>query len=297
MTLAANEATVVITAYNGERHIARCIDSALEQTPHPSSVFVVDDGSCDATSRVVASYSSRARLVRLTSNNGPPAGRTTGLEQCTTEYVGFLDADDFRTPAFIRETISFLAAHPGVVAVSTGNCKRHWQGQEQSRPDPDGEDSDYYGEDGAVCSDCYQFWSKRRAALTGAVTMRTQAASQTGGQRADQRRTRDLEFWGYLAAFGPWAFIPKPLFVTDERALTPKERLAKFERDFLFFRNVDVDDWARRIRPRQVCHGAESSARVSQVPRDRGPRGCIAGRRRRVLHGGGRGHLPSRRDE
>jgi glycosyltransferase involved in cell wall biosynthesis len=259
MTLAANEVTVVITAYNAERYISRCIDSALGQTPSPSSVIVVDDGSIDSTASVVASYGDRVRLIRLASNAGPAVGRTTGLAQCTTEFVAFLDADDFWTPAFVQETVSFLIAHPDVVAVSTGNCKRHWQGRELYRPALDDRDSNYYGEHGAVCPDFYQFWSKYRAVLTGAVMMRTQVALQTNGQRADLRRTQDLEFWGYLATFGLWAFLPKPLLVTDERALTPRERLAKFKKDFLFFRTVDVADWARRIRPRLVGRPEQKS--------------------------------------
>jgi glycosyltransferase involved in cell wall biosynthesis len=183
MTLAANEVTVVVTAYNAERYIARCIDSALEQTVRPSAVIVVDDGSSDATARVVASYGDRVRLIRLGSNRGPAVGRNTGLAECKTELIAFLDADDFWTPDFIRQTASFLAAHPDVVAVSTGNRKRHWQGREQIRPALDDRDSDYYGRDGAVCPDFYRFWAKYRAVLTGAVMMRTETALQANGPR------------------------------------------------------------------------------------------------------------------
>jgi glycosyltransferase involved in cell wall biosynthesis len=252
MKAVGDRVTAVVTAYNAERYISRCIDSALEQSLGAVRVIVVDDGSSDQTARVVTSYGDRVRLIQLESNQGPAVGRTRGLFECVTEYVAFLDADDFWEPTFARETVEFLDTHPDIVAASTGNCKRHWNGGECVRPVLDEQDKDYYGAGGAVCPDFYRFWSKYRAVLTGSVMMRTAMALKTEGQRADLRRTQDLEFWGYLATFGRWAFIPKPLLVTDERALTPRERLGKFKKDFMFFREIEVDDWAKRIRPRLV---------------------------------------------
>ncbi len=242
--------TVVITAYNAERYIARCIESALTQTCGLIHVIVVDDGSSDGTSQMVGSYGDSVELIRLPENSGPAVGRTTGLMNCATEYIAFLDADDYWKPSFVRETVSFLDANPETIAVSTGYCKHDWNGREYIRPVLDDEDRAYYGRDGRNCTDFYQFWSKYRAVLTGTVMMRTEVALKTGGQRADLRLTQDLEFWGYLATFGDWAFIPKPLFVTDEKVLTPKERLSKFKRRFEFFQTMTVDEWARRIRPR-----------------------------------------------
>ena len=85
---------------------------------------------------------------------------------------------------------------------------------------------------------------------TGTVMMRTDAALKTEGQREDLRLTQDLEFWAYLGTFGRWGFVPKPLFVTDQLAITPKERISKIKRRFMFFRDMEVEDWARRVRPR-----------------------------------------------
>jgi hypothetical protein len=82
------------------------------------------------------------------------------------------------------------------------------------------------------------------------VMMRTEAARRTGGQREDLRLTQDLEFWGYLATFGSWGFIPQPLFVTDLRVLTPTERLGKFKKRYAFFRDLTVESWSSRIAPR-----------------------------------------------
>lgn len=251
ITMSVNppRATAIITAYNAERYVSRAIESALNQSLDPVHVIVVDDGSSDNTSEVARSYGDSVELIQLEENSGPAVGRTTGLMNCKTEFMAFLDSDDYWMPSFVEETISFLDVHPEAIAVYTGFCVKDWEGKEYSKPILDQADTEYYGNNGAVCPNFYQFWSKYMGVRTGTVMMRTEVALKTEGQRADLRLTQDLEFWGYLATFGKWAFTPKPLFVTDQRVLSPKERLAKLKRRFVFFRSMTVDEWARRIRP------------------------------------------------
>lgn len=241
--------TTVVTAYNAERYVSRCIESILNQTRPGAEVIVADDGSTDRTAEVVASYGDQVTLMRLPENRGPAVGRTMGLMAAKTDYVAFLDADDYWQSAFIETTLAFLERHSDLVAVSTGNCKEDWNGKRHDRPVLDAGDRDHYGCEGAVCPDFFPFWSKYNAILTGSVLMRTEIARRTGGQREDLRLTQDLEFWGYLATFGPWGFIPQPLFVTDLRVLTPTERLRKFKTRYAFFRELTVESWSRRIAP------------------------------------------------
>lgn len=242
--------TAIVTAYNAERYLPRCIDSILAQTYPNVRIVVVDDGSTDRTREVARRYAERADLIELPVNQGPANGRTTGLMTVETEYVTFLDADDYWQPTFVETTVAFLEEHPELVAVSTGNFKEDWNGQRHHRPILDAEDQAYYGCDGAVCPNFFRFWVKYNGILTGTVVMRTQVARQTGGQRTDLRLTEDLEFWGYLATFGPWGFIPQPLLVTDLRVLTPTERLRKFGQRYRLFRDLTVESWYRRIEPR-----------------------------------------------
>jgi len=246
----SSKVTAVITAYNAGRYISRAIESALGQSFGPVHVIVVDDESSDNTSEVARSYGDSVELIRLEKNSGPAVGRTTGLMNCKTEFMAFLDADDYWMPDFVQETISFLDTNPQIIAVYTGFCVKDWQGREYKMPELDRDDTEYYGDDGAVCPNFYKFWSKYMGIRTGTVMMRTEAALKTEGQRADLRLTQDLEFWAYLGTFGRWGFIPKLLFVGDQLAITPKERISKIKRRYMFFRDIEVEDWARRVRPR-----------------------------------------------
>jgi len=246
--LRAGAVTVVITAYNAERYIGRAIRSALDQHPAPARVLVVDDGSDDETAAVANRVSPDVRVLRFGSNRGPAAGRTLGLERAETEFVAFLDADDYWLPGFLKQTVPFLQTHPELVAVVTGYRKIDWKQAEYVRPELDEEDQALFGNGGGALPDFYSFWARYRGVLTGTVIMRTAVAKRTGGQREDLRLTQDLEFWGYLATHGPWGFLPIPLFATDERALTPRARLVKFRRRFSFFQTLTIDKWSARIR-------------------------------------------------
>jgi glycosyltransferase involved in cell wall biosynthesis len=89
---ASASTSVVIAAYNAEAFIAEALDSVAAQTRPVGEVIVVDDGSTDATSAVVARF-GHVRLIRQ-SNAGPAAARNAGLAVATGEYVALLDADD-----------------------------------------------------------------------------------------------------------------------------------------------------------------------------------------------------------
>jgi hypothetical protein len=250
MELTRNCATAVVTAYNAERHLRRCVESILGQTHAEVRIIVVDDCSTDRTAQVALSYGSNVRLIKLPNNRGPAAGRTMGLMAVASEYVAFLDADDQWLPEFVETTVRYLSENPKTVAVSTGYRADAWSGQRFYRPDLDGDDERYYGLEGAVCPNFYLFWSKYRSILTGSVMMRTDVAQRTGGQREDLRLTEDLEFWGYLATFGDWAFIPKHLFATDQRVFASRERLTKLKKRCAYSRHLTVESWSRRIAPR-----------------------------------------------
>jgi glycosyltransferase involved in cell wall biosynthesis len=87
--------SVIIPTYNRETLILRAIDSVLRQTYRDFEIIVVDDNSTDATQQVLSSISDpRLRVLRHSTNCGPPAARNTGINAARGEYLAFLDSDD-----------------------------------------------------------------------------------------------------------------------------------------------------------------------------------------------------------
>ena len=90
------ELDIIIPAYNAEKYIAACLDSALgQQTGHSFRLIVIDDGSTDSTGTIIDSYASNPRMLIVhQENRGFSGARNAGLRLSDAEYVSFLDSDD-----------------------------------------------------------------------------------------------------------------------------------------------------------------------------------------------------------
>lgn len=88
--------TVVIPAYRAEATICRAVDSALSQPSIGVRVVVVIDGLVDQTAERLANYhAAEVTVIANHANNGAASARNGGLAVAETEFVMFLDADDF----------------------------------------------------------------------------------------------------------------------------------------------------------------------------------------------------------
>ncbi|MDO4453078.1 MAG: glycosyltransferase [Eubacteriales bacterium] len=88
--------SIIVPAYNVEKHIGRCLESIQKQTYPNIEIMVVNDGSTDDTRKVVEQYAledSRIILIN-TKNQGVSCARKEGISKAQGEYIGFVDGDD-----------------------------------------------------------------------------------------------------------------------------------------------------------------------------------------------------------
>ena len=96
-----NTYTVVIPCYNSENFISTAIKSVLAQTFEVDELIIVDDGSSDNSVEVVENLfeQNNFRNIRLTIiknlHQGPGAARNTGIKQANSNWICFLDSDDY----------------------------------------------------------------------------------------------------------------------------------------------------------------------------------------------------------
>ena len=89
--------SVVVTVYNVENYIARCIDSILNQSFKDFELIIVDDGTPDGSMKVAEKYASsdsRIHIVICDGNHGLMCARRLGYMQAKGKYVVFVDSDD-----------------------------------------------------------------------------------------------------------------------------------------------------------------------------------------------------------
>lgn len=92
------EVTAIMPAYNAARYMDKAIESVLAQTVS-CKVLIINDASTDDTLGIAQRYASRypeqIEVIDNEQNKGVAASRNCAVAQATTEYIAFLDADDW----------------------------------------------------------------------------------------------------------------------------------------------------------------------------------------------------------
>ncbi len=116
----APRVSVFIPVRNREGLIRTAVDSILAQTYTDFELLVVDDGSTDATLRVLEAYRDpRLRIETNGEHRGIPATRNRGLELARGEYIALLDSDDYAYPDRLARQLRYLDRHPQHCQVGT----------------------------------------------------------------------------------------------------------------------------------------------------------------------------------
>ncbi len=116
--------TIVSATYNVETYLADFIAS-VEAQDYPTDRFevvMVDDGSTDSSSRILADWQARRPgLVTVVTkeNGGVSTARNLGLEHARGEWVTFADPDDTMAANYLSEVDAFLTADPDVGLAAT----------------------------------------------------------------------------------------------------------------------------------------------------------------------------------
>jgi len=111
--------SVIIPTFNRAHKIARAVASVLYQTFTDYEILVVDDGSEDTTSEVLAPFLPHIKCITHLRNRGVSAARNTGIMASDSPLIAFLDSDDYWLPDKIATQVSFFAEHPDAVACQT----------------------------------------------------------------------------------------------------------------------------------------------------------------------------------
>jgi glycosyltransferase involved in cell wall biosynthesis len=108
----------VICAYDYGAYVEAAVRSALEQEGLPGGtdaleVIVVDDGSTDATPRILAAFGDRIAVLTQ-PNEGPAVATNRAIAHARGRYVSLLDADDLWLPDKLARQLAILEADPNV---------------------------------------------------------------------------------------------------------------------------------------------------------------------------------------
>jgi glycosyltransferase involved in cell wall biosynthesis len=194
--------SVIIPTYNRAALLREAVESVFAQTFTDYEVIVVDDGSVDTTSAVVASYGDRVRVYRQ-GNSGPGAARNLGIQNAVGEYVAFLDSDDLWFPWTLASYQSAIEGcdKPGFIC---GECIKFSKVDEIK--------SAQSGE--LVCetfADYYAAWPQRIWIGTCGVAIRREALANTGGYIGGFINAEDSDLWMSLGIVPGFVHLKAPI--------------------------------------------------------------------------------------
>jgi len=115
--MAKPKISLVIPAYNEEKHIGACLEHALKSAKGRfHEVIVVDNASTDGTALVCSRYPS-VKVV-YGARKGLTHARQYGLEAATGDMLAYIDADTRMQPSWFDTLEKTLSRYPDIVALS-----------------------------------------------------------------------------------------------------------------------------------------------------------------------------------
>ncbi|HGO5824633.1 TPA: glycosyltransferase family 2 protein [Mannheimia haemolytica] len=102
--------SIITPVYNAEPYIRDCIESVLSQSYQNWELILVDDCSIDNSVKIINEYTydNRIKLYQNRVNKGPTETRNYALDNCSGEYITFLDSDDFWSYDKLGKQVLFM---------------------------------------------------------------------------------------------------------------------------------------------------------------------------------------------
>ena len=114
--------SVIIPVYNAEKYLQRCLDSVFSQTYRAFEVICVNDCSQDASLSILRKfekkYSGKMIVIDNEKNIGQGLSRKTAMDICKSEYIVFVDSDDYIAPEYLETYVKEMESHECDVAVA-----------------------------------------------------------------------------------------------------------------------------------------------------------------------------------
>ncbi len=102
--------SIIIPVYNGEKYLAECILSCLDQTYQDYEIIIVNDGSTDGTEKIINRFQKNYQKIRsiYKSNGGTASALNLGIESMRGEWFKWLSADDVLLPETLSQMIMYI---------------------------------------------------------------------------------------------------------------------------------------------------------------------------------------------
>lgn len=243
------EVSVIIPVFNQGDYLIHSINSVLIQK-EVKEIILIEDGSTDNSYSICKDMEYRDERIKLYrhpngKNQGAAASRNLGLRNATSEFIAFLDADDWYLPDRFKMDKNIFENYPSVNVVYNKSQIKNGDNYEDFG----------YGFDVKMESELKGYSSIYEFVLgygitladTNSITLRNSVFSNF--KIFDERLSlhQDTELW--LRIFRNNNIMPsqikKPVSIARRHAnnrITKKNKLSEFKLDFVWLDNIGLSN-------------------------------------------------------
>ena len=100
--------SIIITAYNTENYIEKCLLSVFNQSYQNYEIIFVNDGSTDKTLQIAKKFKNDKMLIINQTNKGISYSRNIAVKKAKGDYILFLDSDDYYELKLLEKLNNFI---------------------------------------------------------------------------------------------------------------------------------------------------------------------------------------------
>ena len=101
--------SVIVTVYNKEPYLKKCLDSILVGLSDAHELIIVDDCSTDNSKKILEQYKDKnIKKIYNEVNKGVSKSRNIAIQNSTGEYFVQIDADDYIAPDYFERLIKLI---------------------------------------------------------------------------------------------------------------------------------------------------------------------------------------------
>jgi glycosyltransferase involved in cell wall biosynthesis len=114
--------SVIVPIYRVERYLRPCIESLVAQSCRNIEIILVNNGSDDGCPQICDSYARQDPRIKVVHkpHGGLVSARKAGLAASISEYIGYVDGDDWVEPEMYEDMLAHAVRY-GADVVASGH--------------------------------------------------------------------------------------------------------------------------------------------------------------------------------
>lgn len=112
--------SIIISVYNSEEHLKKCLNRLLEQSYKNIEIIIVNDCSqrnCEQIADEYRAKDGRIKYIKHSTTKGPLKAKITGTSIATGEYITFINSEDYVSIDYYRTLMNNIQNNNSDIAI------------------------------------------------------------------------------------------------------------------------------------------------------------------------------------